>query len=198
MKKQRNQILLICILGMVVSGNSSAWSQIKPKNLKVSLLTESISIPFSGVYLRPIHPGISIGTDLMLKDQIKLFRSFGVNAAYYFHEKYEHAFMLDAEYQIGYTFSFKFRTSLISAVGYKHSFLSGSTFVLEEGQYEKKTHLGQSQLNFKIGFGLEYPIMDKLSLTASYLGMIALPYAPDRGMPFATHAFLNLGTKISF
>ena len=81
--------------------------------------------------------------------------------------------------------------------GYKHSVLTGQTYVLENGEYKAKKHPGHPQGNFKIGFGLAYPVTDKISLTADYLGMIAVLYAPDKEMPFSAHAFLRIGTTIN-
>jgi hypothetical protein len=135
----------------------------------------------------------------MVKDQTSWYKSFGVEVGYYYHELYEHAIMLDGIYKFGYTFNFKLRANLTGALGYKHSILSGDTYVLKSGGgYTAQQHPGKSQVNTKIGFGLAYPVTNKVSVTADYQGMIAIPYSPDQGMPFSTHALLKVGTTIKF
>ncbi len=167
------------------------------KSVQISALHEMVAIPYGQVFLKPIHPGIALGTELWVKAETKWYQSLGVDASYYYHQLYEHALMLDAVYNIGYTLPFKLRLKTMGALGYKHSILTGDTYVLENGSYKKKQHPGQAQINAKIGFGLSYPISQKISLSGDYMGMLAFPYSPDLGMPFATHALIRLGVKMN-
>jgi len=198
--KTMKQFLKVILVAMVIIiiAQSKVYSQWKPQNLQVAFLSESVSVPFGQIVTSPVHPGVSVGTDLHVKDQTSWYRSFGVEAGYYYHELYEHAIMLDGVYKFGYTFGFKLRANLTGALGYKHSILSGDTYYLKSGEYVEKQHPGKSQVNTKIGFGLAYPVTNKVSITADYLGMIAIPYSPDQGMPFSTHALLKVGTTIKF
>lgn len=195
---QRFHFRIISIIAMLMMfGQSKTFSQKWLKTIKVSAINESVSVPYGQLLVSPIHPGISVGTDFWVKDQTVWFRSFGVDAGYYYHELYEHAFMLDAVYNFGYTFPFHLRLKAIGALGYKHSILTGDTYVLKNGEYVKKQHPGQPQVNTKLGLGIEYPVSQNLSITADYCGMICLPYSPDQGMPFATQAILRFGVKIN-
>ena len=196
MKTRQNLKVTLAAIIVIIIAQTSVYSQWKPKTLKVAFVSESVSVPFGQIVVDPIHPGFFVGTDLRVKDQTRWYRSLGVEAGYYYHRLYEHAFMLDAVYKFGYTFGFKLQVNLTGTLGYKHSMLTGKTFVLENGEYKAKKHLGKPQFDTKIGLGLEYPVNSKFSLTADYLGMIAIPYSPDQGMPFATHALLKIGTKI--
>jgi hypothetical protein len=195
-KQNLKPVLAAIILGIMAQ--ASLYSQWKPKTLKVAFVSESVSIPFGQVVIDPVHPGLTVGTDLMVKDQTAWYRSFGVEAGYYYHRLYEHAIMLDAAYRFGYTFGFKLRVSVIGMAGYKHSILTGETYVLENGEYKAKKHPGHPQVSPKIGFGLAYPVNSKISITGEYFGMFAIPYSPDQGMPFSTHALLRIGTTIKF
>ena len=174
----------------------AGYSQLNPKTLNVALVSESISIPFAQFVPTAAHPGFAIGTDLWVNDKTSWHKSLGVEAGYFYHRTFEHAVMLDAVYNLGYTFNFKLRTNFITSVGYKHSILSGSTYVLEDGEYLKKTHLGVPQFNFKIGFGLEYPITDRYGITANYIGSVPVPGI--NGNPFSLHTLIQVGTKINF
>ena len=196
MKKSKNLKVVFTAIIMIIIAQTQLYSQWNPKTLNVAFISESVSVPFGQIVTNPVHPGVSVGTDLMIKDQTAWYRSFGVEAGYYYHELYEHAIMLDAVYKFGFTFGFKLRTNLIGALGYKHSILSGDTYVLKSGEYVAKQHEGQPQVNTKIGLELAFPVNDKISITGSYLGMIAIPYAPEKEMPFATHALLKIGTII--
>ena len=193
--KPKLKVMLAAIILSIIA-QAGVYAQWKPKTLNVALVSESVSIPFGQFVVNPIHPGLSVGTDLCVKDQTSWYRSFGVEAGYYYHRLYEHAIMLDAVGKFGYTFNFKLRTNLIGALGYKHSILTGKTYVLENGEYKAKMHPGKPQVNAKIGLGLEYPITNKISITADYLGMVALPYSPDQGMPYSIHTLLRMGTRI--
>jgi len=195
--KQFLKVILVAMVIIIVA-QSKVYSQWKPQNLQVAFLSESVSVPFGQIVTNPVHPGVSVGTDLHVKDQTSWYRSFGVEAGYYYHELYEHAIMLDGVYKFGHTFNFKLRANLTGALGYKHSILSGDTYYLKSGEYVEKQHPGKSQVNTKIGFGLAYPVTNRFSVTADYQGMIAIPYSPDQGMPFSTHALLKVGTTIKF
>ena len=195
--KQLLKVILPAVVLIIVT-QTRVYSQWKPQTLNVAFISESVSVPFGQVVTNPVHPGISIGTDLWVKDQTSWYRSFGVEAGYYYHELYEHALMVDAVYKFGYTFNFKLRANLTGALGYKHSILSGDTYVLKSGEYVEKQHPGQPQVNTKIGFGMAYPVTNKLSVTADYQGMFAIPYAPEKEMPFSTHALIKIGTIIKF
>ncbi len=188
--------IIYAIVLLLLVGQLNVYSQEWLKTLKITTMSESVSIPFAQVVLDPIHPGISVGGDLIVKDETQWYRSLGVEAGYYYHRLYEHAIMIDGVYNFGYTFNFKLRTNFIAMLGYKHSILTGETFVYENGEYKLKQHWGKPQVSTKVGFGLEYPITKKVCLTTEYLGMIAVPYSPDRGMPYATHALIKIGTKI--
>ena len=198
MKKSKNLKVVFTAIIMIIIAQTQVYSQWNPKTLNVAFISESVSVPFGQIVTNPVHPGVSVGTDLMVKDQTSWYRSFGVEAGYYYHELYEHAIMLDGIYKFGYTFNFKLRANLTGALGYKHSILSGDTYVLKSGTYTAQQHPGKSQVNTKIGFGLAYPVTNKVSLTADYQGMIAIPYAPEKEMPFSTHALLKIGTVINF
>jgi len=198
MKTKQIFKLILAAVFLINTSQAIVYSQWRPKTLNVAFVSESVSIPFGQIVTDPVHPGVIIGTDLHVKDQTRWYRSFGVDAGYYYHRLYEHAIMLDAVYKFGYTFGFKLRINLIGALGYKHSILTGKTYVLENGEYKAKQHPGQPQGNIKIGLGLEYPVSERISLISEYLGMISAPYSPDKEMPFSTHAFLKIGAAIKF
>jgi hypothetical protein len=97
---------------------------------------------------------------------------------------------------LGYKFNFGLQTNLTTALGYKHAILTGDKYKLSDGEYRKVTHWGKSQLNTKLGIGLEYPISEKYSITTDYKAMLVAPFG-DRILPFSIHTFLGVGVKIN-
>jgi len=196
--KQTKQLLLTASLFMLVSISSICKAQIKPVSLRFEFINEMTSLPTYKVVQKPIHPGFLIGVDVWEKTNTKWPQTLGVDFGYYYHRLYEHAFMLDGSYSFGYKFQFGLRVKLLGSLGYKHSILSGNEYKFEDGDYKESTHWGKPQFNAKVGIGLEYPVYKHLSLTANVKEMLALPYAPKKGMPFATHSLFSIGVKYSF
>jgi hypothetical protein len=181
--------LLIPVAGM---------AEFKPKSLQISLVNEAISMPFRNPIILPLHPGISVGSDLWSTSRGNWKQSSGAELLWYYHRLFENAFILDGYYSIGYRLRFGLHVKAITEMGYKHSVLSGMIYRLDDGVYKKTVFPGKAQFNAKIGLGLEYSLNPRYSLTTEYLSMIVLPYAPERYMPFALHSLFTLGLKINF
>lgn len=189
-----NQIGLMILVVFLLS-IAQVQAQIKPQNLRVGFLNETSSLPSAKLSRLPIHPTFNIGTDLRVRSGKHWQRTLGVDAYYYYHRKVEHAIMLDASYRIGYKFDFGLQLNLTTALGYKHAILAGKKYELQGGEYQSTTHWGKAQINTKLGFGLEYPISEKYSITTDYKVMLAAP-SGDIFIPFSINTFLGTGLKI--
>jgi hypothetical protein len=165
------------------------------KNLKVSLINEAVSLPMLRVLQTPIHPGVSIGTDFLVKSRNHWQSTLGADFAFFHHRLSENAVMLDATYALGYRFGFGLQPKLMAALGYKHTLAAGEVYALENGVYEKVTYWGKAQFNAKVGFGLEYALNKKYSLTTDYKTMLVLPYSQK--LPFSLHTLLSAGIKVN-
>ena len=175
--------------------NHEAISQTGPKSIRVSLYNEATTLPDAGIFHTPLHPGITVGADLFTRSGKHWQRSFGADLTFYHHEMSENAIMLDAVYSLGYRFGFGLQLKIITGAGYKHSFLPGDVYRFENGEYHKVTDWGTSHVNMKLGLGLEFPINEKISLTADQKLMVALPYSES--LPFSLHSFRGVGVKIN-
>ena len=186
-------------LGLIATlfsiGNQEVIAQLKPKSIRVSLYNEATSLPSGWLFSYPIHPGIAVGTDLMSKSGKHWQKSFGVDLTFYHHKISENAIMLDATYSIGYKLGFGLQIKWITAAGYKRSFLPGDVYKFEDGEYRRITDWGMSHFNFKLGFGLEFPLNGRFSLTTDRKMMIAFPYS--KSLPFSAHAFTGFGVKVN-
>jgi hypothetical protein len=185
-----SQIGLIILLLMY---SSISYGQIKPESIRLSVFTEAIAIPSYKLIKSPIHPGILVGIDFFGKFKNHWKQTIGADLSYYYHRTFEHAIMLDATYSIGYSFKFGLQPKLLTSLGYKHSILTGTQYKFESGQYEKATNLGKPQVNLKLGFGLEYPISEKIAVNIDYRIMVVYPYAPKKDIPMAPHSIFGIG-----
>ena len=175
--------------------NHEAISQIGPKSIRVSLYNEATTLPDGGIFHTPLHPGITVGTDLLTRSRKHWQKSLEADLTFYHHEMIENALMLDVMYSIGYKFGFGLQLKFITGAGYKHSFLPGDVYRFENGEYKKVADWGMSHVNMKLGLGLEFPINEKISLTADQKLMVALPYS--KSLPFSLHSFRGIGVKIN-
>lgn len=185
-------LLTVCLLLHCSTTNA----QLTPQALRIGFLNESMGLPSVKLTKLPIHPTVTIGTDFRVRSRKHWQRAFGADFYYYYQQSSEHALMFDASYRLGYKFNFGLQTNLTAALGYKHAFLTGDKYKLIEGEYQKVTHWGKSQVTTKLGIGLEYPISEKYSLTTDYKAMVVAPFG-DRILPFSLHTFLGVGVKIN-
>lgn len=172
-----------------------ATAQTSLKTLRFSLYNETLGVPSAKLTKLPIHPAVSIGTDLRVRSGHHWQKAFGVDLYYYYQQSLEHALMLDASYRLGYRFNFGLQTNLHTALGYKHAILAGQKYALKNGEYQPTSHFGKAQANLKLGLGLEYPLSKRYSVAVDYKTMVAAPFG-DRILPFSIHTFLGVGLNI--
>ena len=197
MKKIKRTRIATTFIAIILLCRTSGWAQFKLNAFRVVALSEAVSLPTYKVVQLPIHPGVLIGVNFWQKAGKHWVNTLGTDLSYYYHDLYEHAFMIDAAYTLGYKFNFGLQTKMLTNIGYKQSILTGDVFKFKNGEYERVYLAGKAQLNVKLGFGLEYPITEKWSIITDYKFMLAIPYSPKRGQPFATHSFFGLGIKIN-
>ncbi|TDB62749.1 hypothetical protein [Arundinibacter roseus] len=164
-------------------------------NLRVSVMNQALSLPSLNVLHLPLHPGLTIGSDLLIKNHKRWHTTLGADLTFFHHRLSENALMLDAVYGLGYKFDFGLQPRFLAALGYKHSLAAGEVYKLRDGAYEKTFYWGKPQFNFKVGFGFEYPLSRTYSLTTDYKTMIALPYSQK--IAFSLHTLLSVGIKVN-
>jgi hypothetical protein len=165
-----------------------------PESIRVAFFNEATSLPGKSLISLPVHPGITVGTDLRSVSGRHLERSAGADLSFYHHRLSENAIMLDGVYAIGFKPFPWFQVKFIMGAGYKHTFLPGKVFNFEEGEYRQEADWGKSQFNMKLGLGLEFKINDTFSLTADRKFMVAVPYSES--LPFSTHILTCFGIKM--
>lgn len=162
--------------------------------LRIAALNEATSLPSLRMLETPIHPGFTIGADFLVKRGKHWQTAVGTDLSFFHHRLSENALMLDATYALGYRLPFGLQPKFLAALGYKHTLAAGEAYKLKNGSYEKVDYLGKPQFNAKIGFGLEYALNEKYSVTTEYKTMLVLPYSQKT--PFALHTLLSMGMKV--
>ncbi|MPR37235.1 hypothetical protein [Salmonirosea aquatica] len=166
-----------------------------PRNLKVSVLNEATSLPTLNALPRPLHPGLTIGSDFLVSSRNHWQSTLGADLSFFHHRLSENALMLDATYGLGYRFGFGLQPRFLAALGYKHTLAAGEVYELRNGGYEKAAYWGKSQFNARVGFGLQYALNKKYSLTTDYKTMVALPYS--KKIAFSLHTLLSVGIEVN-
>ena len=162
----------------------------------ISFLNHAVTMPFDGIILSPVHPGISIGTEYYYINRLKgqLFQDLHTG---FFYNKYV-ARALFLETLTGY------RYSLLSGlfadagagIGYLHSFHpSKDVFALStSGEYEKTRDQGKPAFTVSVEIGIGYDFHYKTGCPVSAY----LRYQPFIQMPYSKESFLYPHLKISF
>ena len=191
MKLKKLIILTLFIAGFLHPNLS--FGQFSPKSFRVAISGNNLNyIP------KYNHPGLAVGVDFRDKMGKHFRRTLGAELSYYKIKGMEQSVMLDATYSFGFVFRSGFEMKLLTDLGYKFSAFTGDVYKFSDGQYEKTNKIvGQSQLNLKLGFGLEYPLNDRFAILAHAKSNL---YAP----PLVNHLFifinqeLSLGVKYKF
>lgn len=185
---------LILILGLSVplllTGQPSEWTY------SISFLKESVFYPSKYNFQAPVHPGFSLGAEVLLKEKSKTDRLLSAEVGFYHHEYLQNGIFLLGGYQLrtknlkGFTFYTQ------PQLGYLHTFSPTGEFKLENGKYVEK-HSGHSSAMAGFSFGIDYEIIptykSKISLT--YRVMAEAPFALEYGVPAIPHTFLSIGFK---
>lgn len=174
----------------------SGMAQMKDWTYFGSFNKESIFYPSKYNFENPVHPGFSIGTDILIKKRLKTDRLLSIEFGHYHHKYLQNGYFLLAGYQIkmkaGQHWSFWTQPQM----GYLHTFSPTGEFELKNGQYKKKKS-GRPSIMAGISLGIDYQIIDayKTRVFISYKAMAEGPFAIEYGVPAVPHTFLTIGLK---
>ncbi|MBD2705486.1 hypothetical protein IC229_33050 [Spirosoma sp. BT702] len=174
-----------------------AHSQPARLPIRLSVFSESTSIPFvDGFITRPIHPGVSLGTEWALKRLPKSRLIQGLSAGYYYHQSLTQGFFLSTDIRYEVRLPLSLYASLGVGVGYLHTFRTGNEFRLEDGQYVLKKDNGNSHamlsLPLELGIRLGRNGLESSKLFVQYQPWVEYPFSPGF-IPLMTHTNLVVG-----
>jgi hypothetical protein len=185
-------IILIFIFPASLSGQEKAIP------INISVFNESTAIPVTRFFTTPIHPGLQLGTEInyKVKEHSRLFQTG--NICYFYHNYLAQGIAMNTELGYEYRLNSGFAFSVLLGVGYMHTFTTAEEFTLSNGQYEKKTDLGNARfypsLSIDIGFYLKKSILNSPKVFLRYQSWAEYPYSPDF-ITVMTHINLQIGAK---
>lgn len=192
----------LAMLGMTpaLSGQEGGKAG-KPFVLEACFINQAVGSPFDGTILRIVHPGFSLGTELILKDGRRWQWVGGVRAGYYFNRYNSRALFLLPSIGLRFTLPFGLFAEAGPGLGYLHSFHPGEIWRLNgEGEYEKARDAGKPALMIAGGAGLGFDFSSKagwpLAVFVRYQSYIQVPDTPQEGTLW--QALLQAGARVSF
>lgn len=199
MKKIGVRVLILMIL--IIPDFAQTKSN-KLKNqfpLEVSFFNHSITMPFSGIILSPLHPGFSLGTEYCYK-QGRLGRLFqNLHAGYYYNEYNARAIFLKTGAGYRYTAGFGLFGDLSLGLGYLHSFHPTEIFAQNaQGEYEKVKDHGKGSIIFLVAIGIGYDFSQKVGWPVSvffrFQPYIQTPYSVESSV--LPQSMLHFGIRV--
>jgi hypothetical protein len=176
---KRKYWLIFALLLLTFNGFSQEQ---KTFPLIISVSNNATLMPgngYLGVYTTPVHPGISAGTQIVLKDWNKwsLYESFRLGGSYFKYSQFSlqlfselifqwrlGAFGIEPQFQAGYMLAF---TDL-------------QVFELNGDNYEEKDFRGRSQFTTGAGLGFSYTLHPEtenpVKFILGYLVNLQMPY----------------------
>lgn len=166
--------------------------------VKVSLFSESTSVPFTTFLPSPMHPGVQVGTEFDWKgsDHFRLYPQ--VNIGYMFHDKLFNGIYINAELGFDYQFSFGLNLKSALGIGYLHTFSAQQEFQFKGGEYVSGRDKGNSRLMPSLSFGLGYRLKPSdprsVELFITHQTWLEYPYSPGF-IPVMSHTNTHIGSK---
>lgn len=175
----------------------SQWQKKYP--LLISIYNGASLLPGSGylgIFSLPVHPGISAGTQITLKNgkKYKLCESFRLGGYY---QKYSQK---SVQLYTELLYQYRIRSFGIEPqiqAGYMMAFSDLQVFKLNGTQYEEKSFRGRSQFMAGAGLGVSYTLYTKsdrpLKFSISYQLNLQMPFIRNY-VPLLPNTSLQLGT----
>lgn len=137
---------------------------------------------FLGIFTVPVHPGLSIGTQISLKDWEKssLLETFRIGG--YYHKYSQLAFQLYSELIYQYRFgAFSIEPQFLA--GYMMAFSDLQTFKLNGEMYKEESFTGKSRFTTGVGFGIAYTFReqkeDPVKVNLVYMTNLQMPFVKN-------------------
>jgi hypothetical protein len=163
--------------------------------IRISLLSEATAFPSYKLIRLPIHPGFSVGINLLEKSKKRHEHALVIEGAYFYDEIAGHCIMLYPEYDFEF-FWWKIMITTDIGLGYKHNIFARPVYKKIDGKYKQVTDWGTPQLMLPIGLGLGFKLPKEYNLFIRYRWIAAFPFCIKGGLPLMSHTTFNIGVTI--
>jgi hypothetical protein len=131
-----------------------------------------------------------------MKEHSRLFQT--ANASYFYHNYLAQGIGINTELGYEYRLKYGLAFSGLLGIGYMHTFATTEEFSFSNGQYEKKTDIGNARfspsLSIDIGYYLKKSEKNSAKIFIRYQSWVEYPYSPDF-IPIMTHINFHIGAK---
>ena len=176
------------IIPLVLIFSASGGAQDRPAPaakkqfpLEVSFINHSVTMPFHGFILDPIHPGFNLGTEYVYSQghRVRFYQS--LQAGYYFNKYNAKALYVMTGPGLRYTFRFGLFVDAGLGIGYLHSFHVTEIFAQDaSGEYVRVKDNGKPAFVVFTGLGLGWDFSARIGwpicLFVRYQPYIQTPY----------------------
>ncbi len=187
--------LLLAVISILTLGKINAQNPVE-----ISVFNESTGVPFSGLSLKPLHPGVQIGTDVSWHESQHHKTYLSINLRYIFHRHLYRAIGINLELGYDYRTDFGMNLKTGIGVGYLHTFNVKEEYQFRKEAYAKKPDKGNSRFTPSVSFGFGYlfdrKAFDSTEIFAKQQYWLELPYSPGF-IPLMSHANSILGIKFN-
>lgn len=203
MKKTGIVISLHLWIVLILVG--SGLAQNKPSDtkkqfpLELSFFNHAVTMPFDGIVMSPLHPGISIGTEYGYTEG-RLGRIFQNLHVGYYHNKYNaKALFLKTEGGYRYTTGIGLFGEFSLGLGYLHSFHPREIFAMNaQGEYEQVKDKGKAAVIFLGALGIGYDFSCRVgwpvSLFIRFQPFIQTPYSIESSL--LPQSMVHFGVRV--
>lgn len=168
--------------------------------LIVSVMNTGTLLPGSAFFSRPLHPGISLGTEFSYhqNEHNRFFQTIKFAGTY--HQYVQTTVQLFSE--AGYRRDIWRGTAAECrlGIGYLHSFTGTEVFKLEDGVYHKQAPIGRPQFMGSAALGLSYAVSKHrypLRVFLDYQFYLQMPYVKSY-VPLLPNTALHAGASFPF
>ena len=169
--------------------------------LNLTLFNNATKLPGSGyigLLNLPLHPGISIGTELQLNKNPKRQIFQTATLAYFYHRYMQHGIQLYTE--TGYRYCFKIRLTLEArlGLGYLHSIPATGVYKLyDDGNYEKASSFGRPQFILpSFSFSIAHRLRGtNVSAFFTYQVWMQMPFVKQY-VPLLPNTSVHIGARV--
>lgn len=185
---------LLIVIGLIAP--ALLWGQPSEWTYFAGFLKESFFYPSQYTLRTPVHPGVTLGAEILIKDKPKVDRLLTAEIGFYHHAYLQNGVFLLAGYQFRANPLNNFFMWAQPQLGYLHAFSPTGEFELRSGQYvETKSGHPSAFAGASLGFDYQFLPAYESKIFVSYRMMAEGPFASAYGVPVGPHTFISIGFK---
>jgi hypothetical protein len=164
--------------------------------LVITGFNHSLSLPFNKILREPVHPGLTVGTELFYTNGKHSQLLQTVQLGGFYNRYFGTSAFLSSDFAYRYITRRGLYGQAMIGLGYMHAFHPRDTYAQNDnGSYEKINDWGKPSAMASFSLGVGYDTGKRLSPFLRYQWLVQAPYAGE-DLPFVPQALLHAGVKI--